>query len=212
MGILERTLRAISPGWAAARERDRLRLNAYEAANPSRLHKAKKQSQSADTSVFAAGQSLREQARWLDENHDLVIGLFDKMEDRVIGAHGIHVEPQPLDLEGNLHSDFAGKLSALWAEWSVRPEVTGMFTRPEAERLLLRSALRDGEVFTQLVRGNVPGLQHSTSVPFSLEMLEADFVPFNLNSSAGQQVRQGIIVNDWGVPSATAFTSTIRQI
>ncbi|HGG8914184.1 TPA: phage portal protein, partial [Enterobacter hormaechei subsp. xiangfangensis] len=147
MGILERTLRAISPGWAAARERDRLRLNAYEAANPSRLHKAKKQSQSADTAVFAAGQSLREQARWLDENHDLVIGLFDKMEDRVIGAHGIHVEPQPLDLEGNLHSDFAGKLSALWAEWSVRPEVTGMFTRPEAERLLLRSALRDGEVF-----------------------------------------------------------------
>lgn len=50
--------------------------------------------------MFAAGQSLREQARWLDENHDLVIGLFDKMEDRVIGAHGIHVEPQPLDLEG----------------------------------------------------------------------------------------------------------------
>lgn len=200
MGILERTLRAISPGWAAARERDRLRLNAYEAANPSRLHKAKKQSQSADTSVFAAGQSLREQARWLDENHDLVIGLFDKMEDRVIGAHGIHVEPQPLDLEGNLHSDFAGKLSALWAEWSVRPEVTGMFTRPEAERLLLRSALRDGEVFTQLVRGNVLGLQHSTSVPFSLEMLEADFVPFNLNSTAGQQVRQGIIVNNWGRP------------
>ncbi|HEB0857315.1 TPA: phage portal protein, partial [Citrobacter freundii] len=164
MGILERTLGAISPGWAAARARDRLRLNAYEAANPSRLHKAKKQSQSADTSVFAAGQSLREQARWLDENHDLVIGLFDKMEDRVIGAHGIHVEPQPLDLEGNLHSDFAGQLSALWAEWSVRPEVTGMFTRPEAERLLLRSALRDGEVFTQMVRGNVAGLQHSTQV------------------------------------------------
>lgn len=201
MGILERTLGAISPGWAAARARDRLRLNAYEAANPSRLHKAKKQSQSGDTSVFAAGQSLREQARWLDENHDLVIGLFDKMEDRVIGAHGIHVEPQPLDLEGNLHSDFAGQLSALWAEWSVRPEVTGMFTRPEAERLLLRSALRDGEVFTQMVRGNVAGLQHSTQVPFSLELLEADFVPFNLNSTSGQQIRQGIIVNAWGRPT-----------
>jgi ATP-dependent Clp endopeptidase proteolytic subunit ClpP len=144
--------------------------------------------------VFAAGTSLREQARWLDENHDLVIGLFDKMEDRVIGAHGIHVEPQPLDLDGNLHGDFASQLSALWAEWSVRPEVTGMFTRPEAERLLLRSALRDGEVFTQLVRGNVAGLQHATSVPFSLEMLEADFVPYTLNSTTGQQIRQGIIV------------------
>lgn len=148
MGFFEKALGAISPGWAASRAQNRLRLRAYEAANPTRLHKGKRESRSADTAVFAAGTSLREQARWLDENHDLVIGLFDKMEDRVIGAHGIHVEPQPLDLEGNLHSEFAGQLSALWAEWSVRPEVTGMFTRPEAERLLLRSALRDGEVFT----------------------------------------------------------------
>ncbi|MFK3934036.1 phage portal protein [Pantoea agglomerans] len=201
MGFFEKTLGVISPGWAAARAQNRLRLQAYEAAHPSRLHKSKRESRSADTAVFAAGTSLREQARWLDENHDLVIGLFDKMEDRVIGAHGIHVEPQPLDLDGNLHGDFASQLSALWAEWSVRPEVTGMFTRPEAERLLLRSSLRDGEVFTQLVRGNVAGLQHATSVPFSLEMLEADFVPHNLNSTTGQQIRQGIIVNAWGRPT-----------
>lgn len=201
MGFIEKTLGVVSPGWAAARAKNRLKLMAYDAATPSRSHKGKRESRSADSAVFAAGTSLREQARWLDENHDLVIGLFDKLEDRVIGANGIHVEPQPLDIHGNLHADFAGQLSALWAEWSVRPEVTGMFTRPEAERLLLRSALRDGEVFTQLVRGHIPGLQHATTVPFSLEMLEADFVPFNLNSTAGQQVRQGIIVNDWGRPT-----------
>lgn len=201
MGFIEKTLGVVSPGWAAARAKNRLKLQAYDAALPSRTQKTRREGRSADTAVFAAGTSLREQGRWLDENHDLVIGLLDKLEDRVIGAHGIHVEPQPLDLEGNLHADFAGQLSALWAEWSVRPEVTGMFTRPEAERLLLRSALRDGEVFTQLIRGPVAGLQHSTSVPFSLEMLEADFVPMNLNSTAGQQVRQGIIVNAWGRPT-----------
>ncbi|STB73550.1 phage portal protein, lambda family [Citrobacter koseri] len=111
------------------------------------------------------------------------------------------MEPQPLGLDGKLHEDFAARISALWSEWSVRPEVTGMFTRPEAERLALRSALRDGEIFTQLVRGPVAGLTHSTSVPFSLELLEADFVPMNLNSVAGQQVRQGIIVNSWGRPT-----------
>lgn len=66
---------------------------------------------------------------------------------------------------------------------------------------MLRSALRDGEVFTQMVRGNVAGLQHSTKVPFSLELLEADFVPFNLNSTSGQQIRQGVIVNAWGRPT-----------
>ena len=40
-----------------------------------------------------------------------------------------------------------------------------------------------------------------TSVPFSLELLEADFVPMNLNSTSGQQIRQGIIVNNWGRPT-----------
>lgn len=44
-------------------------------------------------------------------------------------------------------------------------------------------------------------MQHSTKVPFSLELLEADFVPFNLNSTSGQQIRQGIIVNAWGRPT-----------
>lgn len=47
------------------------------------------------------------------------------------------LEPQPLDRHGRLHKAFAGTLSQLWAEWSVRPEVTGMFTRPGVERLLL---------------------------------------------------------------------------
>ncbi|KFC13126.1 phage portal protein [Trabulsiella guamensis ATCC 49490] len=223
MGFIEKTLGVISPGWAAARAKNRMRLKAYEAASPSRLHKASRESRSADTAVFMAGTSLREQARWLDENHDLVIGILDKMEDRVIGAHGIHVEPQPLDMEGNLHADFASQISALWAEWSVRPEVTGMFTRPESERLLLRSALRDGEVFTQLLRGTVAGLQHATPVQFSMEMLEADFVPMNLNSAAGQQIRQGIILNAWGRPtgykvyknhpaSMTGFSTGLKTI
>ncbi|MBC1019368.1 phage portal protein [Escherichia coli] len=200
MGIFDRALGAIAPGWAASRARSRLMLQAYEAAHPSRLHKARREGRSADTAVFAAGVSLREQARALDEDHDIVIGMLDKLEERVIGAQGIQVEPQPLKTDGTLHEEMAEKISALWSEWSVRPEVTGMFTRPEAERLALRSALRDGEIFTQLVRGPVAGLNHSTEVPFSLELLEADFVPVNLNSTAGQQVRQGIIVNAWGRP------------
>lgn len=201
MGIFDRALGAIAPGWAVARARNKMLLQAYDAARPSRLNKTKRESRAADTAVGVAGVSLREQARALDEDHDIVIGLLDKLEERVIGAQGIQVEPQPLGLDGKLHEEFAAKISALWSEWSVRPEVTGMFTRPEAERLALRSALRDGEIFTQLVRGPVAGLTHSTSVPFSLELLEADFVPINLNSTSGQQIRQGIIVNNWGRPT-----------
>lgn len=201
MGIFDRALGAIAPGWAVGRARNKMLLQAYEAAHPSRLHKAKREGRSADTAVFAAGVSLREQARALDEDHDIVIGLLDKLEERVIGAQGIQVEPQPLDVNGKLHEGVAAQISALWSEWSVRPEVTGMFTRPEAERLALRSALRDGEIFTQLVRGPVAGLKHATNVPFSLELLEADFVPMSLSSNAGQQVRQGVILDAWGKPA-----------
>ena len=70
----------------------RAQIKMYEAVMPSRLQKAKREGRSADNALGGAGQSLREQARWLDENHDLVIGLLDKLEDRVIGADGIMVE------------------------------------------------------------------------------------------------------------------------
>jgi capsid protein len=46
-----------------------------------------------------------------------------------------------------------------FGEWSVRPEVTNQFTRPMLERLMLRTWLRDGEVFAQLVSGTGNGLQ-----------------------------------------------------
>lgn len=199
MKFIEKGIALFSPRWAAERAKHRNALNLYEAASPSRLHKAKRENQSADNAVYAGGVSLREQARWLDENHDIVIGILDKMEERVIGANGIQVEPQPLTITGELHTEFAALLSKLWSEWSIRPEVTGMFTRSEMERMLLRSALRDGEVFAQLVRGPVYGLEHPTKVQLSIEMLEADFVPINMSGSG---INQGIELNGWGRPVA----------
>ena len=80
----------------------------------------------------------------------------------------------------------------------MRPEVTGQFTRPELERMLLRTWLRDGEVFIQLVRGSVEGLNHSTDIAFSLEALEPDFVPMNTLDTAN--VIQGIEINAWRRP------------
>lgn len=202
MGLIEKTLGIVAPGWALSRAKNRYQLRAYEAANVSRLQKSKREGRSADSAVFAAGVSLREQARWLDENHDIVIGILDKLEERVVGAQGIQVEPQPLRTDGTLHEECAELLAKHWSEWSVRPEVTGMFTRAEVERLILRSALRDGEVFSQLVRGPVSGLKHATNIQLSLECLEADFVPMNLGSLGSGNVQQGIEVNAWGRPVA----------
>lgn len=134
MNLITKAISWVSPGWAARRLRSQIQFSAYEAAIPSRTRKLKKESRGANTAVFAAGASLREQARWLDENHDLAIGILDKLEERVVGARGIQVEPQPLTYEGKVHEEFAATLSALWDRWAEAPDVTGMYTLAEAER------------------------------------------------------------------------------
>ena len=198
MGILDKTIAAISPKWGAQRAKSRYVMNAYEAAMPNRTHKAKRESQGANVSTKQSAVSLREQARALDQNHDIVIGILDKMEERVIGSRGMHMEPQPLNLSGDVDEALAEQIRKKWAEWSIRPEVTGQFTRPELERMLLRTWLCDGEVFIQLVRGSVAGLNHSTKIAFSLEALEPDFVPMNTLDTAN--VIQGIEINAWHRP------------
>lgn len=199
MRWLENMIGVISPGWRMQRERDRMMIRAYEAANPSRTHKARRENRTANQQVASGAVSLREQARWLDANHDLVIGTLDKLEERVIGPRGIVVEPQPLTRTGELADKFAKELRKLWAEWSIAPDVTGQYSRPVLERLMLRTWLRDGEVFTQMVSGKIAGLNAASGVPFWLEALEPDFVPMGATNPA-TGLNQGVYLNEWGQP------------
>lgn len=82
-------------------------------------------------------------------------------------------------------AELAADIRRLWAEWSVSPDVTGQYTRPVLERLLLRTWLRDGEVFAQMVSGAGNGLERTAGVPFWLEAMEPDFVPMRTDESAG---------------------------
>ncbi|HFS3484030.1 TPA: phage portal protein, partial [Escherichia coli] len=182
----------------AARLRSRALIMAYEAVKPTRTHKARRENRSADQLSKYGAVSLREQARFLDINHDLVIGVFDKLEERVIGARGIIVEPQPLRKNGEMAAELAADIRRLWAEWSVSPDVTGQYTRPVLERLLLRTWLRDGEVFAQMVSGAGNGLERTAGVPFWLEAMEPDFVPMRTDESAG--LNQGVFLDEWGRP------------
>lgn len=198
MTILDNAIGVFSPGWKAARLRARAMIQAYEAVKPTRTHKARRENRSADQLSQMGAVSLREQARWLDNNHDLVIGIFDKLEERVIGKQGIIVEPHPKMMNGKVAKQLAAEIRTKWGEWSVRPEVTGQFTRPMLERLMLRTWLRDGEVFAQLVQGAATGLVPVAGVPFWLEALEPDFVP--MTSDAANNLNQGVFLDNWGRP------------
>lgn len=186
----------IAPQFALKRAQARHVLAAYEAAKPTRTHKPKRSTGAADVSVQLAGKSLREQCRYLDENHDIVTGLFDRLEERIIGGQGIGVEPIPMSLTGEVHTELAAQIKDAWAEWSLKPDTSGEYSRPQLERHVLRTWLRDGECLAQMLIGPVLHYDYLTEVPFALEAIEPDYLPFDLNDRS-KGIVQGIQRNAW---------------
>jgi len=197
MNLLDRAIATVAPSWALTRARSRSGLAAYEAAVPSRTHKAKKSVGSADSIVQRSAKSLRDQARHLEENSDLIDGLLTTLVNNVVGKEGIGVEPMPLNHEGRVHEQFARELLDGFVEWSLRPDSTGQYSRSEMERLVCRTWLRDGECLGEQLLGFIPGFMHpNKAVPFSLQLMEPDFLPLDLTRPA-DGVQQGIEVNRW---------------
>jgi len=191
----------ISPRWALERMRYERGVKAfYEAADPSRLHKWRNDRRSANAQNERAALPIRSQARHLDENHDIASGILDVLVARTVGG-GIQPEPQVLLEDGKPADEVNRQLLDLFDDWRFRPEVTWQHDYYSLQRLAARSWFRDGEVFAQLIIGTAPGLDHGTLVPFSIEALEADFVPLD-HSEPAKGIIQGIEVTQWGRPKA----------
>jgi len=174
-------------------------LRYYDAAQSSNYHKViRGGGNSGDSVTHGAVKNLRSWSRYLDENHDLTIGIHDNLVNRIVGA-GLTVEPIVKRKNGNLWAQINDQLRDLWLEFWRRPEVTGEVPGNEVERLLVRSWLRDGEVLTNHVMGTGPAIQHNSRVPYSLELLEADYLPMDFN---GDRIVHGVEKNTWGRPLA----------
>lgn len=198
---VDKVLEPFAPEWVFNRVRHREAIKAYEASRSTRTHKVKGVAGSGNAQVSGGARSLREQARRLDEDHDLAHGLLDTLVKYVVGPNGIAVEPQPKLKDGKLATELARQLTDLWEDFSQCPEVTGEFDRIHSEQLVARTWFRDGEVFGQLVSGRLPSLDHRTRVPFSIELLEPDFVPLDYDDPQ-QNILQGIQRDAWGRPKA----------
>ena len=197
--LADRLVAWIDPVAALRRAHARSVLAYYEAARPDRLRKGRRETASGNDAIARAGTSLRQLARHLEQNYDLALGVLNTLVANTIGPAGIGVEPQPRRADGSIDETLAREILALWRDWSEYPEVTGQHDWPSAQRMLCRAWLRDGEVFGQMIAGMVPTLNHGTRVPFSIEMLEADYVPMDYQSVAPLVV-QGIQINEWGRP------------
>lgn len=198
MNMIDKAVEYISPESALRRDTARKILatqRAYEAAKPSRLRKTKTDPGSGDAIVERAGESLRLQARHLDENHDLASGVLDCLVNNTIGR-GIAVEPQVKLTGGDLAKEINDQLVELWRDWSRFPEVTWEHHLNQAMRLLARHWFRDGEVLIKHVEGLRRDLDHGTIVPYSLELIEADFLPFDLNDTK-RRIVHGVEKDGW---------------
>lgn len=202
--FLDRAIATISPGWAVSRLRARMAWNSLNSLSESddldRLKRTRRQGQSADQRNQRSAIQNREQARWLEETFDIAKGVLDVLETNIIGS-GIFPEPQVKLKDGTLATEINDQLRTLFDDWIHAPEVTGKMDYATVQSLMCRAMFRDGEIFAQHLAGPVPFLDHQTIVPYSIEVLEADFVPYDLMDEK-RGIFQGVEMNAWGRPRA----------
>lgn len=152
-----------------------------------------------------ARSTLRSWARHLDENHDIAVGVLDDLVKKIIGC-GIQLEPMVERVGGALAVDVNKQLRALWAEWGLAtPDASRTMAWPEIEAKLCRTWLRDGEVLVQHLEGGGRGIRHRSRVPYSLELIEADYLPFDLaqdSTAEKNRIVHGVEISDWREPLA----------
>lgn len=175
------------------------RAQYYEGTQQTRLRKLAFTNPSGDGVTYGNVMNLRAVARDLERNHDIARGVLDVLVRNVVGT-GIQIEPHPRDKDGNLLTDLARDLRTEFRQWAKRPEVTRELSWGMTQRLHARGWLRDGEALLQHVEGRVAGLRHSTGVPYSIELLEADMLTDWLTDPA-RLIMQGVQRDKWGKPT-----------
>lgn len=201
MDTLTRWISNIFPKWAASRIIGRARLEQakryYEAVQVTASRPRRGNGASADAVNDRSRQHLREFARWLDENHDLAVGVLDDLVTNVVGE-GAGIEPMALNSKDRSPAiDFNNQLHDLWLEFWSAPEVTGELPGAEVERLVCRTLLRDGELFIK--HQSKQSTPFGSLVPYSMELLEADFCPYWMIDPSTRVVH-GIQKDGWGRP------------
>lgn len=211
---LDKTIGFFSPKAELERLKCRAVKAAYEAAKPDRTRTGKVDNSSPDLLTLKAGENLHGFARHLEQNNDLCFSVLRTKTDNSVGAKGINIEPMPLKKDGTIHTTLKKQLMREWERWCESPEVSREFSYSDCERLAFWAKMRDGEIFIQLLVGNVPTLRHASAVPLSIELIERDFLPTwnnggitrTITDSNGKtitiqgEIQQSIERNAWGQP------------
>lgn len=201
MGWFDKTVAGIFPEYAIRRIRAKQFVGAYESARTTRTHRPKREERGANSPVSESAVSLRQQARYLEQNNDIAKGALDTLVNMTVGM-GILPQFMIEKKNGDLYEEVNEQLAELHEDWRKHPEVSWLFDETSAQRIGARTFFRDGEVLLQHVLGTGRGVNHGSKVPYSYELIEPDMLPMGLHSQTPRIV-SGVEINGWG--RATAY-------
>ncbi len=156
----------------------------------------------ADAELRMALPRMRAVSRDLERNGNYGRRFLALVARNVIGHKGIVLQAQSRRDDGSLDQADNKKIEAAWEQWGQLGVCTvdGLLSWVDAQRLMMRSIARDGEVLVRFIRGANAGNKFN----FALQILEGDHLDETHNAvlDNGNIITMGVEKNKYGRPVA----------
>ena len=162
---------------------------------------------SADAEIKSSIKRLRQRSRQLIRDNAFARNAVRSITSNVIGPSGIKLQAQVRQQRGSkLNKKINDQIEMAWREWGRydSAHTAGRLCFSDIEKLVCSSLCESGEVFVRIVRKPFG----RSSIPFSLEILEADQLDDDYNGPARSKKnswRMGIEHDGFGRPVQYAF-------
>lgn len=183
------------------------RVRSYAAAAVNRLTADFTiQNVSPDTDLFRDLRIMRARSRQLAKNDPYVVQFVRLMTKNIIGPAGLSLTVKAINnftkdglVVYDAHAN--GVIGDGFSEFSKKKNFTTAktMTRPEFERLVIRTVAIDGECFIRRTRGFA-----GNRFRYALQLIPADCLDERLNTqlAGGNYIRLGVEKNQWDEPVA----------
>jgi lambda family phage portal protein len=202
MSVFERIAEKAFRGLGATEVRQ------YAAAKNGRLvADVRADNQSSNQEVRGSIRRLRALGRMLARDNDYFIGFLKKLDANVIGTHGLKLQADAKNAQGEHNEPLNRKVEDAWKDWCRKRncDVTGQQSMRDIASLFLRTVATDGEGLIRLV------VDPTSPYMLKLQMLDVDWLDEDYNSTAdqsptGNRIVMSVEVDQYDKPVAYWFT------
>ncbi len=156
---------------------------------------------SADIEARTGIKYIRSRTRDLERNEDYTRSILRACENNIVGHRGFKLRMKVKTTRGSLNNKLNAMIEDAYARSRKKGnwEVTGKLSGVQCDKLIVRSAFRDGDC---LIR-KIPGYSRSPS-KFALQLIEGDQLDENYVWNPGPDcyIRMGVEMDQWRRPVA----------